>query len=133
MTANRRNNQRVPTHNLLSYVCMDKNDNKLEQGMGRAVDISQGGIRLETHVPIVSHYILLAAIGVDDQLINVKGEVMHCTADDSGKYQTGVRFIETSEKIRRIVVNMIKVNNLQKRALQNGKNNQNQQENSNSP
>jgi len=133
MAANKRKHQRVATLNLLSYVCMDEKGNKLDQGMGRGIDISQGGIRLETHVPITSHYILLVAIGVDDQLIKVKGEVMHCSGDDSGKYHTGVRFIETNEKIRRIVVNMIKVNNLQKRALHNGQNNQNIQGNSNSP
>ena len=133
MAGNKRKHQRVPTLNLLSYVCIDEKGNKSEQGMGKAVDISQGGMRIETHVPIVSHYILLAAIGIDDQLIKVKGEVMHCTADNSGKYYTGVRFIETSEKIRQIVVNMIKVNNLQKSSLQNGKNNQHLNDNSNSP
>jgi len=114
MINNKRNHQRVPTLNLLSYVCMDENYNKFEQGMGRAVDISQGGLCLETHVPIGSKYILLTAVGINDALINVKGRVVYCKENESGEYQTGVHFIETSEKIRQIVVNMIKVHNLHK-------------------
>jgi hypothetical protein len=38
--SDRRKFPRVPTRNTLSYICIDKNGNKLNQGMGRALDIS---------------------------------------------------------------------------------------------
>jgi len=55
----RRKFPRVPTRNVVSYLSIDKKGNKLNQGMGRAMDISQNGIRLETTQRIESENILL--------------------------------------------------------------------------
>ena len=67
---NKRKNPRVKTSNGVSYVCIDENGNEIEQGMGKTIDISLGGILLKTSVPIESKYILLATI-------DLKGNVIH--------------------------------------------------------
>lgn len=54
---NKRKYPRVKTSNGVSYVCIDENGNGIDQGMGRTLDVSLGGMLLETSVPIESKYI----------------------------------------------------------------------------
>ena len=104
----KRKHPRVKTNNLVSYVCIDDSGNEIDEGMGRAIDISIGGILIETHDPIESQDILLMAIGIKDELIDIKGKVVYCRAEDSGMFRTGIQFLETNEKIRLFVMSLIK-------------------------
>jgi c-di-GMP-binding flagellar brake protein YcgR len=100
---------RAKTVNLLSYECVDKDGFRLTQGMGRILDISQGGLLMETRVSIEAKYILLMSLDIKEELIKIKGEVVYCREPEPKTFHTGVRFIETSEKIRETVAAMIKV------------------------
>jgi c-di-GMP-binding flagellar brake protein YcgR len=104
----RRKHPRVKTNNLVSYVCRDDSDNQIKEGMGRAVNISQGGILIETHNSLEWQDILLLAIDVEDELISVKGQVVYCNAADSGMFRAGIQFLETNEKILSFVINLLK-------------------------
>ena len=106
-TTERRKYQRVKTHNLVSYVCIDDSGNQIEEGTGRAIEISQGGILIETHNPIKLQDILLMAIDIEGELVNIKGRVVHYSTDDSGKFRTGIQFLETNEKILSFVISLI--------------------------
>lgn len=110
----KRKHQRVKTVNLLSYVSLDKNGKPLEQGMGRTLDISQGGLLLETKVPIDARYIILMALDIKDQVIDIRGKVAYSREAKPKVYHSGIRFKEKNEKIRDIIVEMVKVFNLQK-------------------
>lgn len=93
---------------------MDEEGNELDQGMGRALDISQGGILLESHTPVRHHKILLTAVDVNNELMEINGEVIYCRESGPGIFLTGIRFMESNEKIRNTVINLIKVYNIQK-------------------
>ncbi len=110
----KRKHPRVKTDNLVSYVCIDEEGSELGQGIGRALDISQGGILLETHTPIESDKILLTTVDVNNDLMEISGEVVYCRESGPGMFQTGIRFLESDENIRRIVINLVKVYHLQK-------------------
>jgi hypothetical protein len=105
----KRKHPRVKTENLVSYVCIDDKGNETDEGMGRAIDISIGGILIETHDPIESQDILLMAIGIKDELIDIKGKVVYCRAEDSGMFRTGIQFLETKENIQLFVTSLIKI------------------------
>ena len=111
MVTEKRKHQRIRTLNLLSYVCLDENSNHLEQGMGRTLDISQGGILMETHVQIESKYILLMSVGFEDELIDIKGEVVYCREGTSGMFESGVRFLETDEQMNQIIEKLVRIFN----------------------
>jgi c-di-GMP-binding flagellar brake protein YcgR len=98
---------RVVTSNIVSYICIDKDGNELDQGMGRTVNISQGGTLLETSRPIESDYIVILTIDLDDNVIQTKGEVVHTRSVEAGKYLTGIRFQGTREEVLRIVKSFI--------------------------
>ncbi len=114
MAKEKRKHQRVDSLNLLYYVCLDEDGNQLEQGMGRTLDISQGGLLLETHVRIESKYILLMEVGFEDVLVDIKGEVVYSREGESGKFQSGIRFIQTDEKIIKIVEELVRAFNEKK-------------------
>ncbi len=98
---------RVATSNIVSYICIDKDGNELDQGMGRTVNISQGGTLLETSRPIESDYIVILTIDLDNNVIQTKGEVVHTRSVEAGKYLTGIRFQGTREEVLRIVKSFI--------------------------
>jgi len=110
----KRKHHRVKTDNLVSYACLDEEGGELAQGIGRALDISKGGVLLESHTPIESDRILLTSVDVNNELMEITGEIAYCKESGPGLFQTGIRFLENDEKIRHIVINLIKVYNLQK-------------------
>jgi len=97
------------------YICVDEQGNHSDQGVGRALDISQGGILIETYTPIRTDKILLTSVDVNNDLIEITGIVAYCRESGPGIFQTGISFLEDKEKIRQIVVNLVKVYHLQKK------------------
>lgn len=108
MIKDRRQHSRVNTSNFISYVCIDGCGNETTQGMGKAINISQDGILIETHKVIESEYILLMVVGIGDELIEVKGNIVYSLPDDSRMFRTGIQFLETKEKILSFVINLVK-------------------------
>jgi c-di-GMP-binding flagellar brake protein YcgR len=106
---NTRRNPRVKTSNGVSYICIDEKGNEIEQGMGRTIDISLGGILLETSVAIESKYVLIATIGLAGKLIEIKGKVTYSRKTESRNFLTGIEFLETPEKQIKIIAEFIKV------------------------
>ena len=105
----KRKDARVKSVNLLSYVCIDENSNPLDQGMGKTLDISKGGLLMETGVRIDARYILLMSLNIKEELIQIKGKVVYCKKAGPKIFHSGIRFVETDDKIRAVVSDMIKV------------------------
>jgi hypothetical protein len=96
-THEKRKNPRIDSPNLLSYVCLDENNQIMKQGMGRTLNVSEGGILLETHVPMDSQHTVSLTIGLEDDLMDFKGKIGHCKQREDGKFESGIEFIETDE------------------------------------
>jgi len=94
MGINKRKHERVDALNLLSYVTIDSDGKEWNQGMGRTLNISESGLQLETNEPIQTKYILLISIGIEDQLVDIKGKVVYTNRGDAGMFETGIEFIE---------------------------------------
>ena len=100
MTVNeRRKHPRFKTNDPISYVCIDNNGIRIKEGKGKAVNVSKGGILIETRDVFSWHDILLLGIDLKDKSVSVKGRVVYCNTDDSGIVQTGIEFLETGEII----------------------------------
>jgi hypothetical protein len=95
----RRQFPRFETTKLVSYVCFDSNGKEISQGSGKGINVSLGGILIETHNPINPQDITLIVISIEDEVIYIKGRTMYCREEDSGKFRTVIKFIETNEKI----------------------------------
>ena len=92
-SADKRKHERIHSLNL-SYLCLDENHNIVKQGMGRTLNISESGILLETHFPVESTHVIQLTISLEEDLLDIKGQPVHITPKDDGKYEIGIQFIE---------------------------------------
>ena len=84
MTADKRRTPRVDSPNLLTYVCFDERNSMVSQGMGRTLNVSEGGILLETHVPIDPQHLILLDIALEDDLMQFRGKIAHTRKREDG-------------------------------------------------
>jgi len=91
MTENKRKHTRVRALNLLYFGVYEK-DALIKQGIGRTLDVSESGIRLETHFPIDPKNIVHLSIGLKDELVEIKGRAVHTVPGSRGKYEIGIKF-----------------------------------------
>ena len=89
---------RVRIYSLISYACLDNDEQVLGQSYGTALDISQGGLLLETISAMETEYVLLTIIDLEEKVVELKGKVAYCKKTDSGKYRTGISFQGTKKK-----------------------------------
>ena len=99
-TIEKRKHARINSLNL-SYVCLDENNEIVKQGMGRSLNVSESGILLETHFPIDDQHIVSLTIGLEEDLIDIKGRPIHTRKNDAGKYEVGIEFLKSNEKTRK--------------------------------
>jgi len=95
----RRKHPRVDITNLLSFRCMDDSGNLTKEGRGKSVNISQGGILIETQTSFEWQNILQLSIDIEDEPVSIRGRVVYCNSTNLGKFRTGIQFIEANEKI----------------------------------
>ena len=110
----KRKHERIDSLNL-SYVCLDENDNLVKQGMGRTLNVSESGILLETHFPIEMNHSVLLTIGLEEDLLDIKGKPVHIRTDGKGAYTVGIEFAELDKVSKRLLKNFIKSFNKQDR------------------
>ena len=110
----KRKHPRAKTNNKLSYVCIDDRGNKIEEGIGIIMNASLGGVHIETTKFIESHNILLTISGIDDETLNMKGDVVYCKLGPGEIFLSGVQFLGHKEDIQLFVTNLLKIKSEQK-------------------
>ena len=103
MSNDNRKHPRVDILNLVSYDCIDDDGNHALQGMGRILDISRGGVRFETHVPVESRSRVIMKIGFKDEIIDTNGEVVYCRQVESAMFESGVCFLDINDRLTQII------------------------------
>ncbi len=93
MTENKRHHERYDALNLLSYVCLDSDGKQWTQGMGRTLNISETGLQLETHEPIETRYVVLLSVGIEEDVVDIRGEVKYCNRGADRKFESGIEFV----------------------------------------
>jgi len=109
----RRKYQRVKTQNLISYFSFDETGKLISHGLGIAMDISKGGILLETTNYIKSGLIVLTATDRERNLIEVKGKLAYSKKTSIGTYFSGIEFIGVNERVTKFIAKMVKEYNYQ--------------------
>ena len=88
-----RKKQRIGSHNLVSYVCLDESNHEIKQGLGRTLNISEGGTLLETHSHIETGCIVSLTIGLEEDLMDFRAKITHCKERDDGRFESGIEFL----------------------------------------
>ena len=115
--ANLRKHPRVKTSNLIAHLTFNEHGKMISQGLSKALDISRGGILLETPDPIESGTISLLAVDLDNKFIEIKGELVYCKKTDSGMYHSGIKFVGTDGQVRNFIAGLIREYNYRRNNL----------------
>jgi hypothetical protein len=86
---------------LLDYTVLDENGDGSDYSMGRTIDVSVDGIKLETTIHIPVNTRLLITVGLEDDLVDLEGKITH-EAPHDGRFLSGVVFLKISKNGRRV-------------------------------
>lgn len=107
MNNGQRRSIRMDALNLLEYVLLDDKGEIVTRAMGRTLNISMKGILLETHIPFVPDQRLLITLGLEEDLVDVKGMVKHAERRDDRYFSAGIEFLEIDGEGLRVIENYL--------------------------
>lgn len=91
---------------LLDYLVIDQDGVQSTYSMGRTRDVSIDGMKLETAQPFAFGTQLLITLGLEDNLVDIQGEVAHCQPK-GGWYLSGITFLKINKTDRKILVGYV--------------------------
>jgi len=91
---------------LLDYLIVDEQGRPSDYSMARTLNVSKGGILIETHIPLPKGQQVMITLGLKDQLVDVMGRIVY-TASSSGRYENGIEFFHVSDNDKRILDNYV--------------------------
>ena len=109
----RRKHPRVKTSNLISYYSFDETGKLISHGLGVALDISKGGMLLETACFVESGPIVLTAIDWEKNIVKVKGKLIYCVKQATELYRCGIEFAGMDLQVSNFITFLIKNHNYQ--------------------
>lgn len=107
MSNSQRRYVRRESLNLLDYVLKDEKGEIITRAMGRTLNISEKGILLETHIPLEPSQILYITIGLEEDLVDVKGQVKHAEERGDAIFSSGIEFLEIDTDGSRVIQNYL--------------------------
>jgi len=113
----RRKHQRVKTQNLISHFAFDETGKLASEGLGRAVDISKGGMLLETPYPIETGNLSLMAVDLENNLFEIKGKLVYTKKTSTGMYLSGIEFVGNNRQVANFIIKLVKEYKYQKSNL----------------
>jgi len=99
----KRASPRIRSLNLASYVPKKDEQQEYIISIGRTLDVSEGGAKIETHRKLDRGLQLELEIAVEDQIISARGEVLYSTELADGLFGTGIRFTAIAKEDRRLL------------------------------
>ena len=107
MTKDKRRAIRINSLNL-SYIGINEDNEIVKQAIGRTLNVSESGILLETHFPIDPKQIVSLSLALEDDLINMTGEVVYSRPGEEEKFETGIKFLDLDSKTQQTLKVFIK-------------------------
>ncbi len=95
MGKERREFIRPESLNLLDYIVIDEHGRQGEYALGRTLNISEGGMLIETRNPLTPGFQVLVTLGLNEDLIDMRGKVIR-SSGKGGVYANGIEFIFSS-------------------------------------
>jgi hypothetical protein len=99
----KRASPRIRSLNLASYVPRKDEQQEYIISIGRTLDVSEGGAKIETHRQLDKGLQLELEIAVEDQIISAKGVVLYSQELGNGLFGTGISFTAINEEARRLL------------------------------
>ena len=99
---------RVNTKVLASLDCYDEDGELSDQKLGVILDISLGGMLIETDDTIKANYVEIVFINHEHNLMSIVGSIVHSRKSENGKAKTGLCFHGAESENIKIATNLIR-------------------------
>lgn len=108
---NKREFERLKSLNLVSYVFLNNEGDVISSGVGRTLNISDGGILLEIDEFVEDEINMVKMeIALADNIINIDGEVRFCKKNALGHTECGIQFHRTDMDSANLLHSFVKSN-----------------------
>eukprot|EP00831_Metopus_contortus_P007660 TRINITY_DN12922_c0_g1_i2.p3 TRINITY_DN12922_c0_g1~~TRINITY_DN12922_c0_g1_i2.p3 ORF type:complete len:119 (-),score=18.13 TRINITY_DN12922_c0_g1_i2:345-701(-) len=85
--------KRPESVNLVYFAVLNPPDKLRQQGMGKTLNTSEGGILLETYDKIADEGTIVLTLGLRDETVDVEAKIAHLSVVENGTFHTGLSFI----------------------------------------
>jgi hypothetical protein len=82
--------------------------------MGRTLNVSESGMLLETHLPVDTNHMVMLTIGLEEDIIELRGKPVHSKKNDRDLYEVGIKFQESDASVKKTLKKFIKAFNNKK-------------------
>lgn len=103
MEEDRRRHARTESHNLVSYACRDEKGHGAGEGMGRGLNVSEGGILLQADAVLLPSWTVLLSFALQDEVLDLKGRIAYSRKRPDGGYEAGIQFLPCDQKKIRLL------------------------------
>ncbi len=100
--AEKRKFLRLDSLHLLDYLLIDNEGFEGDYSMGRTLDVSLNGIKMETVKEIPLEVSLVITLGIEENLVDISGKPIHTHPHDK-RYVSGIEFLKVSAESRTIL------------------------------
>ena len=107
---NKRKYPRVNIHILASFDCYDEDGELFDQNLGVILDISLGGMLIETDDIVKANYVKIVFVNYEQKLMSIVGSIVHSKKSENGKAKTGICFHGADSENIKIATNLIRTN-----------------------
>jgi hypothetical protein len=104
----RRRFDRKNSLNFIDYEVPGLNGALSGRGIGRTRNISGAGLLLETSNPLEPGWTIHLTLGLGNEMVGIKGRVVHMEAADEGLFWSGIEFLEMDAKGKKTLENYLK-------------------------
>lgn len=108
---------RYDSLHLLDYQVLDEEGNPGIYSMGRTIDVSIDGLKLETAAEIKVDTHLLITVGIEDDLVDLEGRTTH-SMPHNGRFIAGITFLKITKDGRRVLAKYVEAFRQRKQQLE---------------
>ena len=116
----KRKHPRISVSVPVTYECCDDDGEIVEQSMGVVLDVSHGGILIESETIIDANFVKIVFINYDNKEFSIIGSVVHSSKSMTGKAKTGLCFHGTNNEDYRFITNLIRTYHYRKKGSPQG-------------
>ena len=100
---NHRKFERKDSLNILDYVVLGEEGEPMSNGMGRTLNVSESGLLLETNNPLTKGETILITVGLEEDMVELKGIVTYVNPTTENMFSSGIEFTEIDENGKRVL------------------------------
>jgi c-di-GMP-binding flagellar brake protein YcgR len=95
---------------LASFECYNEDGELFDQKLGAILDISLGGMLIETDDIIKANYVEIVFVNYKNKLMSIVGSIVHSRKSENGKAKTGLCFHGAESENIKIATDLIRTN-----------------------